>query len=119
MFPTRKHPDDFGQFYETHDDYIEQHRDAIQGPRILTLFMYLTDVEAGGETRFDYFDKGGMKVKPKLGRIVLWPNVLNDSPLDIDNRTEHEAMPVIKGHKYGANAWIHLRNYKKASRMRC
>ena len=113
------HVDELGQFYETHDDYIEQQRDTIPGPRVLTLFMYLSDVEEGGETRFDYFDNGGMKVKPKRGRIVLWPNVLDDNPLDVDDRTGHEAMPVIKGHKYGANAWIHLRNNKKAESMRC
>ena len=111
--------DDEGQFYDIHDDYIEQQRDAILGPRILTFYMYLNDVEEGGETRFDYFENGGMKVKPKRGRIILWPNVLNDNPLDIDDRTEHEALPVIKGRKYGANAWIHLRSSKKAARMNC
>ena len=30
----------------------------------------------------------------------------------IDDRTYHEALLVEKGLKYGANAWLHLRNFK-------
>lgn len=40
-------------------------------------------------------------VAPKRGRVVVWPNVLNDSPMEIDDRTVHEALPVEKGVKYG------------------
>lgn len=29
-----------------------------------------------------------------------------------DDRTYHEALVVEKGLKYGANAWLHLRNFK-------
>ena len=108
-----------GQFYLTHHDYIEHEQFAIQGPRILTVFMYLNDVEAGGETRFDWFDSNGILVKPKLGRVVLWPSVLDDDPTTIDDRTEHEAMPVVQGQKYAANAWFHLRSREKATEMDC
>jgi hypothetical protein len=34
------------------------------GPRILTFFLYLSDVEEGGETSFPYLD---IAIKPKKG----------------------------------------------------
>ena len=80
--------------------------------------MYLSDVEEGGETRFDYFGDD-LQVRPKRGRVVLWPSVLDEDPLEIDERTEHEAMPVLKGRKYAANAWLHLRSYQKALELGC
>ena len=51
-------------------------------------------------------------VLPKRGRALIWPSVLNDNPHQKDPRTDHEAMPVIKGVKYGANAWQHMRDFK-------
>ena len=41
-----------GQFYKTHHDYIEQQSTRQQGVRLLTVFLYLNDVEAGGGTDF-------------------------------------------------------------------
>ena len=79
------------------------------GPRILTFYLYLNDVEAGGGTEFD---KLGLVVQPKVGRAVLWPSVLNEAPSRKDDRTMHAALPVEAGIKYGANAWFHLRNFK-------
>ena len=38
------------------------------GPRILTFFLYLSDVEEGGETVFTNL---GIKVKPKRGRALI------------------------------------------------
>lgn len=80
-----------------------------QGPRILTLFLYLNDVDIGGETRFTNLN---LDVKPRRGRAILWPSVLNENPNVKDFRTEHEALTVVKGTKYGANAWVHQRDYK-------
>jgi prolyl 4-hydroxylase len=89
-----------GQFYEVHHDYIDHEVHRRQGPRILTLFLYLNDVEEGGETDFP---KLHLAVKPKLGRAVMWPSVLDERPTVPDHRTDHQAKPVIKGVKYGAN----------------
>ena len=38
-------------------------------------------------------------------------------PLSVDERTEHEAMSVISGQKYAANAWIHMYEYKSEVRI--
>jgi prolyl 4-hydroxylase len=89
-----------GQFYEVHHDFIAHEVHRRQGPRILTLFLYLNDVEEGGETDFPDLQ---LSVKPKLGRAVMWPSVLDKNPTAQDHRTEHQAKPVKRGVKYGAN----------------
>ena len=76
---------------------------------MLTLFLYLNDVEEGGETRFTNLN---LDVKPRRGRAILWPSVLGEDPNVRDFRTEHEALTVVKGVKYGANAWVHQRDYR-------
>ena len=38
---------DVGQFYEQHHDYIDFHLKRKQGVRMITVFLYLNDVEAG------------------------------------------------------------------------
>lgn len=75
--------------------------------KILTVFLYLNNVEEGGETRFDDLD---LKVAPKVGRALIWPSVTDEDPHAKDEMAHHEALPVIKGVKYGANAWLHLRD---------
>jgi prolyl 4-hydroxylase len=108
-----------GQFYNIHHDFIEFEVDRMEGPRILTIFMYLNDVEEGGATSFDYFAPNNLTITPKRGRVVIWPSVLDKNPNLPDYRTTHEALPVIKGLKYGANAWIHLRDYMLPREMGC
>lgn len=75
------------------------------GPRILTFFLYLSDVEEGGTTDFT---KLGISVKPKLGNVLLWPSVLDEDPTEVDWRMQHYAKPVTKGIKYAANHWVRL-----------
>jgi prolyl 4-hydroxylase len=104
------------QFYQTHNDYIPYQVDRPTGVRILTFYIYLSDVEEGGGTNFPYVNK---TVTPKRGRAALWPSVLDKDPNSKDIRTDHQALPVITGVKYGANAWIHQRDYKGASKKGC
>lgn len=92
------------QHYNRHHDIIEYQAKSQCGARIFTLHFYLSDVEEGGGTSFPDLD---LVVTPKRGRAVLWPSVYDHDPNVKDPRTEHAAMSVIKGVKYGANAWIH------------
>jgi prolyl 4-hydroxylase len=101
-----------GQFYNQHNDYIEYP----PGVRILTFYMYLSDVEEGGGTNFPNLD---ITVTPKKGRAILWPSVLDEDPNSIDERTDHRALPVLAGLKYGANTWIHQRDYRTANEKAC
>lgn len=101
---------------QTHIDFIEAERNRQQGNRILTVFLYLNDVVNGGETQFPNLN---LTITPKLGRVLLWPNVLNLNPQESDPRTVHQALPVLDGIKYGANAWFHLRDFKTPNRNGC
>lgn len=105
-----------GQYYREHHDYIEHHLQRPCGVRTLTLFLYLNDVEEGGGTRFNKLD---LEVQPRRGGAVLWPSVLSDDPHKKDDRTMHEAMPVIKGVKYGANVWVHMNDFQDALLNNC
>ena len=98
-----------GEKYDAHNDYLEHHLQRNQGVRMLTVYMYLNDVPAGGGTRFPALH---LTVTPKRGRVVIWPSVLNRDTSVKEERTEHEALPVEQGTKYGANAWIHQRDFK-------
>jgi prolyl 4-hydroxylase len=105
-----------GQYYNTHHDYIEYQRERQNGVRTLTVFLYLNDVDAGGETEFPIL---GFKVPPQKGRAVIWPSVLNEDPNAKDGRTEHGVLPVEWGIKYGVNAWIHQKDVKAAIAAGC
>mmetsp|Transcript_9253 Transcript_9253/g.22739 ORF Transcript_9253/g.22739 Transcript_9253/m.22739 type:complete len:456 (-) Transcript_9253:227-1594(-) len=104
-----------GQFYRTHHDDSGGDTSPA-GPRILTFFLYLSDVEEGGETHFPRID---LSSKPKKGSAILWPSMSDDDPLRSDDRMYHQAKPVIKGVKFAANAWIHLYNYKVPNLWGC
>jgi len=104
------------QHYNPHHDYIFGHNDLPIGPRIFTFFMYLTDVEEGGET---HFPKLNVKVKPVKGKTILWANVMNSNPNLKDHRTGHAALPVTKGEKYSINLWIHQFNFHDAFEIGC
>ncbi|KAL7578445.1 hypothetical protein ACA910_012835 [Epithemia clementina (nom. ined.)] len=97
-----------GQFYKTHHDYIPHQRDRQCGPRIMTFFLYLSDVEKGGGTNFPNLD---LTIEPKKGRALLWPSVLDSDPSAKDSRMNHQALPVEAGTKFAANGWIHLYDY--------
>jgi len=86
------------------------------GPRLYTFFIYLSDVEAGGETRFTRLN---MSVTPKSGSAILWPSVMSDDPYKTDERTYHEAVAVDRGIKYSANFWIHMYEFQQALTRGC
>lgn len=105
-----------GQFYDAHHDFIPYQLDQPCGARLMTMFLYLNDVEEGGNTSFPQI---GVSVKPKKGSAVLWPSVRDDDPMERDPRTEHQAEVVGAGVKYGANAWIHSEDFQTPLKLGC
>ena len=97
-----------GQYYREHHDQISPPESA-WGPRLYTFFMYLSDVEEGGETRFTRLN---ITVAPRKGSAILWPSVHPSDVLATDERTSHEALPVVRGTKYAANFWVHLYDFQ-------
>ena len=66
---------------------------AVAG-RILTFIAYLNDVEEGGETEFLYYPK---RVKPKQGKIILFPGSFTHT---------HRGNPNISNEKYILTGWV-------------
>jgi prolyl 4-hydroxylase len=105
-----------GGFYHTHHDSHDFQVYSATGHRILTFYTYLSDVEEGGGTNFP---KLNITVTPKRGRALIWPNVKDEDPNVWDKKTKHQALPLIKGMKYGATAWFHMRDFKGPAAYGC
>lgn len=90
-----------GQAYGSHSDYIPSESEAMHGPRLFTVLIYLNEIEGGvgGETCFPDLD---ICITPKPGRALLWPQILNEDPYIRDNRTWHAANPISEGYKYAS-----------------
>jgi prolyl 4-hydroxylase len=107
---------DVGQHHVSHYDFSNAQRVLPCGPRIVTVLLYLNDVELGGET---VFPELGVIIKPKKGRAVFFPNVLSSNLEVRDDRTIHKAKAVQKGQKFSVNTWIHLYDFKQANLWGC
>mgnify|MGYP003630601790 FL=1 len=77
--------------------HIEHGRGFQMEPRAFVFSIYLNDVEEGGETEFLHFSK---RVKPKTGRIVIWPAAFP---------YVHRGNPPLSGEKYILTSWMLLR----------
>lgn len=78
-----------------HDWHFENGEYALAS-RIVTMMMYLNDVEDGGETEFLYLHK---RIKPKAGRLLIWPSGYTHT---------HRGNPPLSGEKYIVTGWLNL-----------
>jgi len=100
-----------GQKYNKHTDAYdptnERGRNACRdgGNRIVTALIYLSEVEAGGETGFINmrFD-----VQPKVGRLLLFHNCY-EGTCSVHPDSLHSGKPVIAGEKWACNLWFRER----------
>jgi prolyl 4-hydroxylase len=91
------------QEYTAHHDFGYSHiNDQTMGARFATLLFYLNDDMEGGETSFPRWVNGEtfheLKVKPEVGKAVLFYSQLPDG--NMDDFSQHAAKPVIKGEKW-------------------
>jgi len=77
--------------------HIEHGKGFENESRAFVFSIYLNDVKEGGETEFLHFSK---RVKPKTGRIVIWPAAFPYL---------HRGNPPLSGEKYIVTSWIMLR----------
>ena len=77
--------------------HIEHGKGFDNEPRAFVFSIYLNDVEDGGETEFLHFSK---RVKPKTGRIVIWPAGFP---------YVHRGNSPLSGEKYILTSWMMLR----------
>jgi len=101
-----------GGFFKPHYDACEVGRmgdqycekmDKSNGPRLVTVLVYLSDNFTGGETRFPYLKRS---VKPVKGKAVIFYNI--DSNKQVIDESMHGGDPVTSGTKWVANKWIHF-----------
>ena len=76
--------------------HIEHGKGFDNSPRAFVFSVYLNDVEEGGETEFLHFSK---RIKPKTGRIVIWPAAFPYL---------HRGNPPLSGEKYLLTSWMML-----------
>jgi prolyl 4-hydroxylase len=88
-----------------YNDCVAENESRGWGARVYTFFIYLNDVPAGGETRFN---KLGLSFKPEQGSALLWRNTKEDSS-ECHDYSMHAGMPVIKGEKWAINVWVRER----------
>jgi prolyl 4-hydroxylase len=110
-----------GQHYVWHkDEYswevpIRDPAAVLSGPRLLTMFYYLSDVEKGGETAFAGPDVTGrtkrLVVTPKKGKVILWANMKEDWRFH-EPAAMHSALPVLEGRKLAGTLWIHASGFR-------
>jgi len=74
--------------------HIEHGKGLEYGARAFVFSIYLNDVEEGGETEFLHFSK---RVKPKKGRIVIWPAAFPYI---------HRGNSPLSGEKYILTSWM-------------
>lgn len=101
-----------GEEYRPHYDHfaVDEHgaprvRDA-NGQRIVTVFTYLNDVEAGGETDFPRL---ATRVLPGKGKAVVFLNC--DASGKPNPDTLHAGMPVARGEKWLVTLWFRERPF--------
>ena len=87
------------------------------GPRVLSFYLSLSNVEEGGQLGFPELD--WLLIEPKLGQLLMWSNVVSTNPEKDDKRMIREELPVTKGEKYSAHVSVHLFDWEDANERKC
>lgn len=101
-----------GGEYRPHYDYFDPAKKSSSvvmakgGQRVGTFLMYLSDVDAGGATRFPNMN---FEVRPKMGSALYFANT--DLSGEIDGQTLHSSVPVTQGVKYLSTKWLREKPY--------
>lgn len=101
-----------GQYFKPHNDYFHMNQPYWQverkqgGQRTWTAMISLNEPEEGGGT---FFPTAGIRVKPRIGNLIIWNNLGLDGRPNV--ATLHEGEPVIAGTKYIITKWYRERRW--------
>jgi prolyl 4-hydroxylase len=99
-----------GQQYTAHHDfaYPKEAPDRPHKTRSINFCLYLNDVPSGGQTSFPRWRNaettGSLDVQPEKGKAMIFYMINPDG--NLDDLTQHAALPVLEGEKYFVNLWI-------------
>ena len=84
----------------THFRGIDYHMDIMDQlnskPDIITVYVYLNDVEDGATTNFNHYE---IKIKPEIGKTLIWPAEWTHA---------HTGEVLNSGTKYIITGWMHF-----------
>lgn len=124
--PQLRHPDTFGDeewrslepineqmqivHYGKTEEYTAHHDFGYSEPvsRSINFCIYLNEGMKGGETSFPRWRNAetseGMNMTPQKGKAMIFYMVSPDG--NLDDLTQHAALPVREGEKWFSNLWI-------------
>jgi prolyl 4-hydroxylase len=78
---------------------------TVGGNRLVTVLIYLNNVDEGGETHFSWMD---LKIRPTKGTaLVFFPSTADG---EFDVQTMHAALPAVDT-KYVSQVWVRERTF--------
>mmetsp|Transcript_31517 Transcript_31517/g.48250 ORF Transcript_31517/g.48250 Transcript_31517/m.48250 type:complete len:238 (-) Transcript_31517:80-793(-) len=102
------HYDETQEYTAHHDFGYARLQNNFQPARFATLLLYLNDGMEGGETTFPRWVNAEtfheLAVTPEAGKAVLFYSQLPDG--NMDDLSQHAALPVTKGEKWLMNLWV-------------
>ena len=102
-FPSQQYLQHFDAFDLSNEDGLRFASNG--GQRVVTLLVYLNDVERGGHTHFPHLN---LSVKPKRGMaLVFFPSTVDGL---LDKNVLHAAKPAVDT-KYVSQVWIRQGRY--------
>lgn len=93
-----------GGYYTAHHDFRKHDEYKPAGPRVLSIYLILSEASSGGSIGFP--DMDFLLIKPKRGSLLIWPNV--DGALHFDEALKKEIMPVREGNLHLLHTHVHL-----------
>lgn len=99
---------DLGELLEN-DEVLLPPKNLLVKRRLVTLFVYLNDLEEnqGGETYFPKCDD--LRVRPTKGKALVWSNITSNGSPEFDTIHAGEVVYESDGKqsaKYGLNIWV-------------
>merc|ERR1712151_1323908 len=110
---------------DRHDYHVSQ-LDKQYGVRVISIYVSLNDVTENGGKLFLVSENKEIRIQPKLGRVILWSNVLDnyDGDDNLNTRNDHiilKGIPIQKEDvdEFGINIWVHNRDFRTAYNNGC
>lgn len=95
-----------GDYHPPHTDWYERPGMGKDDALLVTLMIYLTSPEEGGQTHFDSANSGkGYNFQPVRGDLAVWWSCTKEGKQDL--KSSHEAIPVKKGIKWNATRFLY------------